>query len=328
MSNIYKIKEIAKKAGVSTATVSNVINSRGRFSAETERKVQKVIKEYGYIPNLAAKGLRKNNLDVVAIIVPNILNTYYANLVQNVEANLFRMGYSSIICNTNDDQSLEYKHIKILLAHKVSGVIFIIGKTDYNELKSVPTVYLNKSVQYGDRANMVSIISDNFKGGYLAMQKLVNLGNRKILIVYPYDFEANHIRIIGAQKAIEESNGKAKASLLQVDSYDTEFVAGKVETYCKNNKVDGFMCVADILAMGVYKAMRDMKRDIHEYSITGYDDSPICSLCAPTLTSVKQYAEDMARMAADSIVKLMNGKKMDKHEWMVDVELIERESTK
>ena len=100
------IKDIARLAGVSTATVSRVINQNGRFSKETEARVRRIIRENEYVPNMSAKGLRTSRTCVVGIIVPDITNPHFASLVLKLEINLFQRGYSCLICNTNESEKL------------------------------------------------------------------------------------------------------------------------------------------------------------------------------------------------------------------------------
>lgn len=165
------IKDIARLAGVSTATVSRVINQNGRFSKETEARVRRIIRENEYVPNMSAKGLRTSRTYVVGIIVPDITNPHFSSLVLKLEINLFQRGYSCLICNTNESEKLERKHIQSLSAQNVSAIVLISGTRNYSELDTLPVIYVDRPSR-SQKSSGVIIESDNEQGGYLATKEL------------------------------------------------------------------------------------------------------------------------------------------------------------
>ena len=112
MEKAKNIKEIARLAGVSTATVSRVINQNGRFSKETEKRVRQIIQQNDYMPNMSAQGLRTSRTDVVGVVVPDITNPHFSNVVLHLEVELSQRGYACLICNTNESEELE-KNISV-----------------------------------------------------------------------------------------------------------------------------------------------------------------------------------------------------------------------
>ena len=118
------IKEIAKMANVSVATVSRVINNNGRFSKETKEKVEALIKEYGYTTNIAAKSLRTSKSKTIGLIVPNIDNAWFSQLALAIEKQFFDNNYSVFICNTSQDEKKEVAYFKSLDSKMVDGIIF------------------------------------------------------------------------------------------------------------------------------------------------------------------------------------------------------------
>ena len=117
------IKEIAKMANVSVATVSRVINNNGRFSKETKEKVEALIKEHGYTTNIAAKSLRTSKSKTIGLIVPNIDNAWFSQLALAIEKQFFDNNYSVFICNTSQDEQKEIAYFKSLDAKMVDGII-------------------------------------------------------------------------------------------------------------------------------------------------------------------------------------------------------------
>lgn len=134
------IKEIAKLANVSVATVSRVINNNGRFSEATKERVEKIIKEYGYTTNIAAKSLRTSKSKTIGLIVPHINNEWFSQLALEIENYFFDKNYSVFICNTSQDENKEIAYFKSLDSKLVDGIICISG------IEQIPTSSLSRSI--------------------------------------------------------------------------------------------------------------------------------------------------------------------------------------
>src|SRR5659263_13409 len=158
------IKEIAEISGVSIATISRVINNNGRFSIKTGKHIREILEEYHYVPNLVTKGLRTNRVQVIGIIVPDITNEYFARITLEIQNNFFDLGYSTIICNTNELKDVEKRHIAMLESQKVSGIVYISGEfiEETNLLDNIPTVYIDRKPSSYLKSNQYVLIeSDN-----------------------------------------------------------------------------------------------------------------------------------------------------------------------
>ena len=123
------IYDIAKLAGVSTATVSNVLNQKGNYSEKTRELVERIAREQGYVANFAAKSLRAASTKTVAILTPDVSNDFFSTLVLDVEGRLRDAGYSSYICNTANDSERESAYVQGLLSKQVDGIVYIGGTT-------------------------------------------------------------------------------------------------------------------------------------------------------------------------------------------------------
>ena len=168
------IKDIAKLAGVSIATVSRVINRNGKVAPETEKKILQVMEENHYVPNLLAKGFRTQKFTTIGIIVPDISIEFFSKIAKKVQTIFFEKGYATIICNTNEDYKMERQCINMLQAQHVGGIIHIVSVTTEKEKKtSIPTVYIDREPAYGNtKKDMVLIESDNVSGGYQATNEI------------------------------------------------------------------------------------------------------------------------------------------------------------
>lgn len=171
MSKNITMKEIAQISGVSIATVSRVIHQNGRFSRETEEKVRKVIEENNYNIYSSSKGIWRNQKNNIGIIVPDITNPHFSALILQMQMELFYSGYSTIICNTNESEVLEKKHVDTLKFQNVSGVIIISGNRYHEALRKLPVIYVDRP-NMGDECDAVVIESDNENGGYIAANEI------------------------------------------------------------------------------------------------------------------------------------------------------------
>ena len=330
MEKAKSIKEIAKLAGVSTATVSRVINQNGRFSRETEERVRRVIRENDYIPNMSAKGLRTSRTRVVGIIVPDITNPHFANLVLHLEMDLFRRGYSCLICNTNESEELESKHIQSLTAQNVSGIVLISGMRNYEELGDLPVVYVDRPSNSQDKEE-VMIESDNEEGGYLATRELIQSGCRHILILKSLGNDSNQFaRYCGFRRALDEFKIKEERSLcINLKAVSMEEARESILFMLdREAKFDGIMSTTDTLAAGAVIALRERGLEVpKDILVTGFDDCQIAAACGPGITSVHQDIDQMSRMAAKLLFEMMHDGKQIHHHYRLPVSLTVRNST-
>ncbi|TQI67989.1 LacI family transcriptional regulator [Clostridium sp. KNHs216] len=325
------IKEIAELAGVSTATVSRVINQNGRFSQETEARVRSIIAQNDYVPNMTAKGLRTNRTRVIGIMVPDITNPHFSSIVLKLEMNLFRRGYSCLICNTNENADLEKKHVQSLTAQNVSGIVMISSTRNYAELGALPVVYLDRPSRSGGNSG-VMIESDNVMGGYLATRELLNAGCRKVVILKCLSNDTNQTaRYEGFCQALMEK-GISEEEALCVNLREISIVAARkatLELLDAKSVFDGVMCTTDTVAAGVVIALRERGLQVpHDVLVTGFDDCQLAAVCGPGLTSVRQNVDEMARLATELLLKMIHGERPGSVYYRLPVSVTVRDSTR
>ena len=182
----YSVKDIADMAGVSVATVSRVINQNGRFSKETEDRVNEVIRKTNYQPNQLARGLRTNRAKTIGVLVPDITNEFFARIILEIQNRFFAEDYITLIFNTNEDEKVEQRQLNAFQSQLVSGLVYVSGNTNNKLTIDVPIVYIDRKPAFekADNANYVLIESDNFQGGVLATEELINKGCKNIACVY------------------------------------------------------------------------------------------------------------------------------------------------
>lgn len=328
MKEKVNIKTIAELSGVSVATVSRVINQNGRFSAETEANVRRVMKELDYHVNTVAKSLRETRTRVIGVIVPDITNAHFAKLVLEIETYLFQFSYSTVICNTNESGELEQKHVDTLISQRVSGIIFISGVKHYN-LDDIVVVYVDRRPEGYNELTDCVIESDNESGGYLATKRLIECGCRKIAILYSYDMDYNQkTRYLGYKRALEEHHMAEKS--INVTEVSAPIATAKIKEYVNaGEELDGLVCTTDLLAVGAMIGLQEKNILVPEQvKITGYDDSLIAGLYRPSISSIRQSVPDMARQSVDLLLNKIGGAKPESMHCILPVRLVERETTR
>lgn len=332
MEKAKNIKEIARLAGVSTATVSRVINQNGRFSKETEKRVRQIIQQNDYTPNMSAQGLRTSRTDVVGVVVPDITNPHFSNVVLHLEVELSQRGYACLICNTNESEELEKKHIRSLTARNVSGIILISSTRNYAELEGLPTVYVDRpSRSKMDRTEGVMIESDNVNGGYLAAKALLQAGCRRILILKCLGNDSNQAaRYTGFKQALEEAGIEEQGPLIDLDAVSIASAEKALSALIEEGAVfDGVMATTDTIAGGAMIALREHGLHVpKDVLMTGFDDSPFAALCGPGITSVHQNVAEMSRLAISLLFEMMAGKEPACRYYRIPVTLTVRNSTR
>ena len=326
MGNNVSIKDIAKMAGVSIATVSRVINKNGKVAKETEEKILQIMKENNYVPNLLAKGIRTNKVTTVGIVIPDISNEFFSKIAKQIQTLFFAKGYASIICNTSEDDKIEKQCIEMLQAQQVGGIIHIVSEKANKENKIlIPTVYLDREPQFSNkRKDMAIIESDNLSGGYIATDAMIKKGCKNIICLSPKDVVSTHKkRSQGYADSMNENGLNQK--IITVDNVSLEEGYNKTKEYIKNNKIDGIFATTDIIAIGAIKAIKEAGFKIPEnVKVFGYDASNMSEVIETPLSTIVQPIEEMTLAAVEMLEKNMNGEKIKENRLILPVKIKER----
>lgn len=328
--NIY---DIAKKAGVSIATVSRVINGTGSVSGRTKEKVTAVMQEMGYTPNVFARGLMGNSMKTIGVMTIDVRDLYYANSIHIIELEARARGYDVILCNTGDDIEEKSKYLKFLLQKKVDGIILIGSafkeKNGNNHIieaaESVPVVMVNGFVE---SENVYSAGCDDGRGIYAMVEYLWSKGHRDILYIYDVETFSGVEKIKGFKRAIAEKvTGRLEDSIFRT----TKGIEGGYSAMdgILNMKKNFTAVVAseDIIAVGIIKrlAMQGI-RIPEDVAVTGFNNSIYSNCTTPELTSVDSKVEAVSSGAVKLLVDALEGKKTVSR-LVIKPELIIRQTT-
>ena len=322
------IKDVAKLANVSTATVSLVVNQKAhRISAKTKLRVQEAIKNLGYQPNYTARSLVSSQSFTIGLIVPEITNPFFSEFARNLEKNFHKFGYLTFLCNSGEDLSLEERYIDKLIGHSVDGLI-ICGLSEKSKAKipllkkhKIPFLILdNRRVK-----NDFSIGIDDYAGGQLVANHLIELNHQVCAFVGDFSGYSNILR---RYKGFAHTLTKAGKELIMFTSALTQSGGQQVAKQIFDSRATAIFCSNDLIAVGIYEQANLHGINLPEdLSIVGFDDISFANILSPKLTTIRQPVEEMALIATDYIVRMIIDKQYQAEAHILPVELLIRQST-
>ena len=332
------LKDIADKAGVSMMTVSNVINGKhNRVSAKTIEKVNAIIKEYGYVPNLTARSLTNKTSSIVGIIIhldeesddENYLeNPYISTMIGTIEKELRHNGYYTMVRSVSRKADIT----QLLKNWNVDGIIFLYpDQRDYFrqfiESAPCPVAIFDSHLTV---PGLINICSDDEKGSYLSTKYMINKGHMHVAFVA--DYEGNYLltkRFNGYCRALEECGIPFREEYIfrYPPSYEGGIAAGK-EIASSRTKATAAVTTADICAIGIMEGARlGGLRVPVDLSVIGYDNLGLCQYTSSKLTSISQHIPQKAILATQLLLKKIRGDETDSPDQVtMDVEIVERQS--
>lgn len=327
------IKKIAKLAGVSTATVSRVLNGSDKVKEQTAEKVLKVADELNYRMDHVARRMKVKQSDslVIGLIITDIDNSFFANVAKGVEDVAYKNKHVLMICNTNEDPGKEKFFLNSMLSEKVSGIIMVPTSGNETFLKSInlegfPMVMVDRKVK---SMNVDTVSINNEAGGFQATEQLIKNGHRRIGII---------CGIKGLTNTEERFNGYKKALDESAIPFDEELVAfgnyierGGREAVKKLIALDepptAVFSTNNLMTLGCLKELYEQKiRVPDEMALVGFDDSAWAEAMIPPLTTIKQPGYELGVNAAELLIKRLNNKNTSKLNIVLNPELIVRES--
>lgn len=329
------LKDVSRLAKVSTASVSRVMNGDySSVSEETRQRILEVAKQLSYQPNRIARGLVKKRTYIIGLLIPDVSNPYYADLVKGVEEKTEKNGYNLILCNTQDSMEKEKKYLNMLLEYNVDGVI-LTGMTSYHPdsaglLEAHHTPYA--SIDRADPNASVALYSNSQRGTYYATEYLIRCGHRRIGFIggelQAERLYGSKLRMEGYLSALEHYEIPHDALSVRNGGYTIEsgYKCAKDLLNCKPD-ITAIVCTNDLIAFGVIKAAREKGLRVPEdLSVTGYDDIELCSFFEPKLTTIRQDSLAIGKYVCEELLGILAKEKQEGIVRSVDPELIIRNS--
>jgi len=309
---LVTIKDIAKKAGVSTSTVSHCINDTSYVSPPLKRKIYKVIKELDYNPNLIAKSLKSKKTKIVGLILPEISDIQLSELAKVIEKLLNEKDYNIIIVNSEDNADKEFKIVNKLINGIIDGLLIIPApnsKINYHKilLNKIPIICLDRKV---NNCETITIMLDNFRGSYEAIKYLIDLGHKQIAYIGTNNQTSTRLnRLKGFMQAIRD--GKIEIPNEFIIQAGNRFLINGHQSaqYLLSLKIRPTAIFAedDIIAIGAMRGIVDSGFRIPEdISIIGFDDNLIDTFLIPRLSTVHYPIIEMAKTSVELLIQLMS----------------------
>ena len=332
------IYDISKKAGVSIATVSRVLNGSTNVKPKTKKKVMDIIEQYGYKPNAFARGLGLNSMKTIGILCADSSDLYLAKAIYYIEQNLRENDYNSVLCCTGYEVENKKKSLSLLLSQHVDAVVmigsnFILNNAEDNKYindaaATVPIMLLNADY---DCSNVYCTLCDDYKATCDATEKMLSSGAKDILYLYNSSSYSGLKKLAGYQNALLTHDISLKKNLIQLfkgSHEDIDGVKNFVEALHKKGiKFDGIIASDDFLAVGAMNYARANHIKVpSELQIIGYNNSILSHCTEPLLSSIDNRLEDMCNQLVKTLIGTLTSNEMPQ-KTIFSGELITRGST-
>lgn len=333
---MVSIADVAERAGVSPTTVSHALSGKRKVSDRVRARVEAAMRELGYVPSRSAQSLAIGRTRVLGLIVPDIRNSFFADLTHGVEATAVRHGYNVILCTTGFDHTREVDYLAMIRSRAVDGLVYAAGAPPTDSqlgalLGDLPLVLVDEEVP---GAQAPSFVSDNLDGGRLAAEHLLDLGHRRALVIAADgELVSSDLRVRGFRDSWVASG--AEPPLVASGAFTEEGGRQAIAPYLEALGGDGptaVFAVNDLMALGAIGALQGTGVDVPDrVSVIGFDDIPAGRYARPLLTTVRQDVDELGHRATTALITALEEEpaegaiRPDRH--VLPVSLIARRST-
>ena len=340
MKSKATLKQIAKELHVSVSTVSKALNDSPEISEQTKIKVQEYAKLKNYKPNVIGLNLKNRKTKTIGVIIPNILNSFFAKVFTGIEKVADEKGYNVITCISNESIEKEIHTLDMLSNGTIDGFILSISEEaqklqefgHFNEIinDGTPIVMFDR---ISDEVECDKVIVDDFDSSIDATQHLINLGCKKIALFSSIDnLSVGKLRAEGYFKALEKNNIALNKNLIVLSDSEDDFDA-KVKALFETNTIDGIFALDEHAAVSAIKmGLKNNYKIPEELSIIGFADGVWSRRLTPSLSTLSQHGPEIGEAAAKLLIERLESPKDDEEEvyktTVVKTELRQRESTR
>ncbi|MBD8497931.1 LacI family DNA-binding transcriptional regulator [Paenibacillus arenosi] len=327
------IKDIARVAGVSTATVSRVINNLGGYNEETEKKVMAVSKELGYRKNENARSLVQKSTNTIGVIMPDVTTAFYGDIIKGIEDTSYEYGYSVILTHAGSHGSRIHESMNLMGERRVDGLIIVSVELHESAIQSltslgIPYILISTKTNREDTPYMKV---DDYSAAYTAVKYLIEHNHRTIGMAgaNPNDPIAGVPRINGYKQALQDYGIKVDLNLIKPGGFNFESGQSAMQSFIEDDAaVTAVFCASDEVALGIISTC--FENEIHvpnDISVVGYDNSKVSHMSVPPLTTVAQPLYDMGREGCFEVIAAIQNKSKIESK-VIPHELVVRKSVK
>ena len=329
------MSDVASEAGVSLMTVSRVVNNKGEIRPETRQRVQEVIERLGYRPSGIARSLAGGQTYTIGLVVPDIANPYFSGIAHGVASVANVEGFGVLLCDCEEDTSLELTMLDVLEEKRVDGVIVAAPRTRTEELLPILSRHQNVVVVnrlFEDVVDTVArgyVLNNDKNGGYTITRHFLERGHQKIgFLAGPASSYGSRRRMVGYRAALEESGLELDSEIVR---YCVPTVDGgnqaTTQLIQEHPEITALFCFNDLVAIGALQSCNQLGISIpDQLAVIGYDNIPMASWVTPTLTTCKVNFEDMGKAATRLLINQINDCSDDCNNLVLEPQLIIRDS--
>jgi LacI family transcriptional regulator len=325
------IKDIAKLSGVSQTTVSRVINNPDSVKEETRKIVEQVISENHYSPNAMARGLSKNESNTIGVIVPDISNPFFCEVIKGISAVADQEDLKIILYDTDENPRKEVAFLENIEQQKLKGII-ITPISDSNEFDSefssllegisIPIILVDRDVKY---SNLSGVFIDNIKGAFDATSALINEGHKSIAIIAgPKTSKPGRDRLRGYMKAFEMNNIQVSEDLIYYGDFRFESgyeIAKKILK--SDNRTSAIFSCNNLMTLGVLKAIRELNLESpRDVALIGFDEIAYLDIMGFKISYVSRSTYNMGRIAMEILLEQLNSNQEKKDNAVKSITLL------
>ncbi len=308
---IANIKDVAKEANVSVATVSRVLNKTCHVSPDIAETVQEVAKKLGYSPNLLGKNLRKKQTGVVFVLLSTLTNSHCAKVVSGIAAEAEQKNYHILVCATGDDPEREKVYLDLVKNRMADGMIVLNSTLSSEEIAELSeTVTMVQVSEYTEVENVPYVSIDNRVAAEEATTRLIQNGKRNILFVgVDNELSSSKLRLEGYRAALKKHGIEYDDKLVIFSNYGYRNTMREVDQYISSgNRFDAIFAISDRMAAGAMKALgRHGLKIPEDVEVIGFDNTDIAYMIEPGLTTVSQPQREMGKVAMKLLHKKIKG---------------------
>ena len=312
----HTMRDVARLAGVSTSTVSAVLNASVPVSAARKKRVMDAMAALDYHPDAIARGLKTGKTNAIGVVVPDITNAFYPEVVRGVEDAARRAGYAVLLCDSNENAANEDAHLVTLFSRRVDGVLLACcaNSTAYATMvrRRFPMVFVDR---IPPAATEGTVSSDNVQAGYAATRHLLELGHERIaMLAGNTALSPHHDRLEGFRKAMQESHLPIRDEYLACGELQIQNGIEATQRLLKLTAPPTAIMVSDNkLLLGVLQSLDENRIPVpQQVSILGFDDFIWNRYFSPSITSIAQSTYEMGRRSFELLLQIMHRKKGDR----------------
>lgn len=325
------IYDVARVAGVSTATVSRALNGTGQIAPATRRAIDAAVEQLGYRPNTIARSLVTKSTQTIGLLLPDITNPFYAALVDGIQQRALEREHTILLCTTEGDPEREEVYLDLLRSKQVDGALAVglvlsADRIERFAADGFPIVCLDRDVA----SRAVPLVQvDNRRGATMATEHLLSLGHSRIAhVTGTPTLKISDDRIAGYREALTQAGVSVDPDLLATGEFNEESGYEAARALLAETDATAVFAANDLSAIGVLNAIAEAGLRVPaDISVIGFDDLRLSRYTTPALTTIRQPAREIAERATQILFDMTEGKRIRSRHILVEPELVVRDST-